>query len=456
MSNKKNIIKLDEFNVNSIAEIQGKRELLENIVKENPFVEVIDNTTYEVGKKSRTALRTARTSTRAEEKVLVDAIKKNITDKIKVIYAEFVDITGPAEDLQQETITSYENIKALEKAERDRIAEERREGFIADINTFYDTVKSEIELLTFEREKDYSIPMVVSGLDLEPTNFEEFQDMFDSKLEILKMQLSDKKKILAEKEEIRIALKKIEDAKLEVARIETIKGTIQKYFNHWNGKINSLSLDDFVVLKKEFNDADGFDCQELQPKFAEKRAELVKLLEVRQSELLTLEKQRLAQVLFEKEKADFKAEQKAILDANEKAKIASEMKHKQTQKDNQNTIDNAIVIARSEELEVLGFYDIFTSGGTLSNTYVRELLLKYSDTDWDLYLDELKKIKNSVVEVNEVEVGEDVAHDSTVKVDCYGATGLKTKEDLIAEINDFIVVAKYDDLVKVADLIKTL
>lgn len=456
MSNKKNIIKLDEFNVNAIAEIQGKRELLENIVKENPFVEVIDNTTYEIGKKSRTALRTARTSTRAEEKVLVDAIKKNITDKIKVIYAEFVDITGPAEDLQQETITSYENIKALEKAERDRIEEERKQKHIETISSYFATSEYLIRCLGYEESKNFTINPTYEGSPISKNQFEEFQDIFDSKLEILKMQLSDKKKILAEKEEIRIALKEIEDAKLEAARIETIKGTIQKYFNHWNGKINSLSLNDFVVLKKEFNDADGFDCQELQPKFAEKRAELVKLLEVRQSELLTLEKQRLAQVLFEKEKADFKAEQKATLDANEKAKIASEMKHKQTQEDNQNTIDNAIVIARSEELEVLGFYDIFTSGGTLSNTYVRELLLKYSDTDWDLYLDELKKIKNSVVEVNEVEVGEDVAHDSTVKVNCYGATGLKTKEDLIAEINDFIVVAKYDDLVKVADLIKTL
>jgi len=450
MSNKKKIIKLDEFNVNAIAEIQGKRELLENIVKENPFVEVIDNTTYEVGKKSRTALRTARTSTRAEEKVLVDAIKKNITDKIKVIYAEFVDITGPAEDLQQETITSYENTKALEKAERDRIEEERKQKHITAIDFYFNQITSFISLLDYESSKSYEINPMYGGKPVAENQFEEFQDMFCSKIEILKMQLSDKKKILTEKEEIRIALQVIEDAKLEAVRIDTIKGTIEKYFNHWNGKINSVGFDDYNSLRIEFNDADGFDCQELQPKFAEKRAELVKLMEARKLQLETIETQRIAQVKFEKEKAIFKAEQKAILDANEKVRLASEAIQKEIQDNNQRIMDDAAVVERTKELQVLGFYNIFTVGGTLSNARVRALLLKYSDSDWELYINELQ------IKVIYAEVVEDVAHDSTVKVDCYGATGLKTKEDLIAEIDDFIAVAKYDDLIKVVGLIKTL
>jgi hypothetical protein len=455
MSNKKKIIKLDEFNVNAIAEIQGKRELLENIVKENPFVEVIDNTTYEVGKKSRTALRTARTSTRAEEKVLVDAIKKNITDKIKVIYAEFVDITGPAEDLQQETITSYENTKALEKAERDRIEEERKQKHITAIDFYFNQITSFILLLDYESSKSYEINPMYGGKPVAENQFEEFQDMFCSKIEILKMQLSDKKKILTEKEEIRIALQIIEDAKLEAVRIDTIKGTIERFFNHWNGKINSVSFDDYNSLRKEFNEADGFDCQELQPKFAEKRAELVKLIEARKLQLETIETQRLAQVKFEEEKAIFKAEQKAILDANEKTRLASEAKHKKTLEDNQNTIDNAIVIARSEELVVLGFYNIFTVNGTLSNARVRELLLDYNDNNWIAYINEIVRLASLAEKTNEVEVGENTCNELLAGVDFEEATQ-KTKEDLIAEIDDFITVAKYDDLVKVVDLIKTL
>jgi hypothetical protein len=423
MSNKKNIIKLDEFNVNAIAEIQGKRELLENIVKENPFVEVIDNTTYEVGKKSRTALRTARTSTRAEEKVLVDAIKKNITDKIKVIYAEFVDITGPAEDLQQETITSYENTKALEKAERDRIEEERKQKHITAIDFYFNQITSFISLLDYESSKSYEINPMYGGKPVAENQFEEFQDMFCSKIEILKMQLSDKKKILTEKEEIRIALQVIEDAKLEAVRIDTIKGTIEKYFNHWNGKINSVGFDDYNSLRIEFNDADGFDCQELQPKFAEKRAELVKLMEARKLQLETIETQRIAQVEFEKEKAIFKAEQKAM--------------------------------ERTKELQVLGFYNIFTVGGTLSNARVRELLLKYSDSDWHLYINELEKIKNSAVEVNENEVVENTCNELLAGVDFEEATQ-KTSKELLSEIKAFLKIAKHEDLIRIIELLDTL
>jgi hypothetical protein len=288
------------------------------------------------------------------------------------------------------------------------------------------------------------------GKPVAENQFEEFQDMFCSKIEILKMQLSDKKKILTEKEEIRIALQIIEDAKLEAVRVDTIKGTIEKFFNYWNGKINSVGFDDYNSLRKEFNEADGFDCQELQPQFAEKRAELVILLDVRKSQLLALENQRIAQVKFEEEKAIFKAEQKAILDANEKVRLASEAIQKEIQDNNQRVMDDAVVVERTKELLVLGFYKIFTVDGTMSNARVRALLLKYSDSDWELYINELK------IKAIYAKVVEDVAHDSTVKVDCYGATGLKTKEDLIAEIDDFITVAKYDDLVKVVGLIKTL
>ena len=63
---KQEISKIENFNVNALEEIKGKEKLIESVIKENPFVKIVDNKTYEEGKKSLTALRTCRTDLEKE------------------------------------------------------------------------------------------------------------------------------------------------------------------------------------------------------------------------------------------------------------------------------------------------------------------------------------------------------------------------------------------------------
>ena len=72
---KQEISKIENFNVNALEEIKGKEKLIESVIKENPFVKIVDNKTYEEAKKSRTALRTCRTDLEKEEKALHNAVK---------------------------------------------------------------------------------------------------------------------------------------------------------------------------------------------------------------------------------------------------------------------------------------------------------------------------------------------------------------------------------------------
>ena len=108
------LITLDDFNVNALAEIAGKKEIQESLVASNPFVAIIDNATFDVAKKSRTLLRTGRTDLEKEEKMVVAKVKNIITDPIKKTYQDLIAITTPHEVIQQTEITRYESIKENE------------------------------------------------------------------------------------------------------------------------------------------------------------------------------------------------------------------------------------------------------------------------------------------------------------------------------------------------------
>ena len=43
----KSVLKLDDLKVSNLPELQGWKDKQEKLVKDNPFVEIIDNKTYE-------------------------------------------------------------------------------------------------------------------------------------------------------------------------------------------------------------------------------------------------------------------------------------------------------------------------------------------------------------------------------------------------------------------------
>ena len=58
---KKDALQLEDLKVSNLPELQGWKEKQQKLVEENPYVEIVDNKSYEVACKSRTALLKGRT-----------------------------------------------------------------------------------------------------------------------------------------------------------------------------------------------------------------------------------------------------------------------------------------------------------------------------------------------------------------------------------------------------------
>jgi hypothetical protein len=413
---KDKLITLDDFNVNALAEIQGKKDQQLKLVKENPFVEITDNATWEVAKKSRTLLRTGRTDLEKEKKSVLRKIKEVITEPVSKTYDSFIEISKPHEDKQQEEVKRYEDIKENERKERERIDNERKEKHRTAIDAFFVSTKQQIESLTFETAKTFEFEIKVDGENVTAEHFEEFQDLFEGKLEVLKMQLHEKRTMLQEREDIRVEQEKIAAEKKEQDRIDGIKKSIENFFNYWSSLINQLTFANITSFKKKFNEEDGFDCQEFQPLFGEKRAELVKQIELR--------------VQFLQDQEQLRIDREAVAKQKQENLIAS----------------------RTNELISLGFDKDGTYDTPQFKMIVSEDDLLCEESEWRLLIFEAKdsiRIANIPVVVEEVVEVEVPSTEPTVsEVDYEGNIPKPTKEELQELLTKWIAESSKKQLLK--------
>lgn len=300
---KQKISKIENFNVNALEEIKGKEKLIESVIKENPFVKIVDNKTYEEGKKSRTALRTCRTDLEKEEKALHNAVKKVLTEPIKNIYGTFKEKVTPLEDKQQEEVKAWEDIKEKERQEKLRIEEARKQKHRDNIELFFNLNKIIIEDLTFENIRH---ELVFSNDDQEFTSesFEEFSDVFEAKVDVLTTMLKDKINTLQEKENIRLENERLENERKENERKQNIRTLIDIFYSKWHELFTEMGFEDIKEVSLNFNSEKPIDCAEFQDEYATKRASLVRMLEAKVNFLTQAENQRIQQEKLDQEKAE--------------------------------------------------------------------------------------------------------------------------------------------------------
>ena len=140
---------LTNFNPNQIVDFSKWEKQQQQVVAENPFIEVVDNETWEIGKSRRTALRTARTTLEKER----DDVKRELNNVKKFVankYDEFIEITVPAEEKQQETVKAFEAKKEAEK-QREAEAEEKRAN---DIRERIDTIEGQLDAVVLKMKHD--------------------------------------------------------------------------------------------------------------------------------------------------------------------------------------------------------------------------------------------------------------------------------------------------------------
>jgi hypothetical protein len=215
-------LQLSDLKVSNLPELQGWKEKQEQLVSENPYVEITDNKTYEVACKSRTALLKGRTELEKQEKLIVSKLTAFRKD-INAVIGYFIDITEPHEDKQQQEVKRYENIKAQVKAEEERIERERIEKIKTKIDLFEsDSYKiiQETNIENVEMHKTMLDAFVNDEFD-----YEEYDIMFEQARMRIQASWDAKCGDIQEKEEQRKRNEQLEKENLEAKRISDLQAS---------------------------------------------------------------------------------------------------------------------------------------------------------------------------------------------------------------------------------------
>jgi hypothetical protein len=209
----KEVLNLDELNVNQLPELATFETTQKELVKSNPFVEIIDNKTYEQAKVHRTALLKGRTSLENQEKLIASKLsnfRKSVGEKTK----KLIEITLPFEEKQQSEVKRWENIKEAEKAEKERLEQERIDGIKSKINEIETQCYSVIQKITFDTI--LGTTQEVANLLETEFDFEEYDVMFEQMKTRVSNDLMNKTNDLTQREKER---KEREDLKKELFQV---------------------------------------------------------------------------------------------------------------------------------------------------------------------------------------------------------------------------------------------
>lgn len=215
------IFELEKFEPSQLPELAGLKEKQLQIVQDNPFVEIIDNSTFEAAKKARTQLVSARTDIEKQDKLIASKIKK-FREAVAAVSGDLIAITKPHEEKQQAEVRRYEAIKEAERAEKERIEAERVEGIKNAIRTLNTEAMAKIEKLQFDGidalKKDFEENLFKTDTE----QFAEFVYQFSELVHAVQVALDAKVKVLEGAEAQRIEAARIakEMAKFEKERAE--------------------------------------------------------------------------------------------------------------------------------------------------------------------------------------------------------------------------------------------
>jgi len=313
------LIQIDQIDVNDLPELQGMKEKQLQIVKENPFVEITDNKTYEEAKKTRTTLVTARTEIQNQDKLIASKIKK-FREAVAGVSEGLISITKPHEEKQQSEVKRWEEIKEKEKQEKLRIEEERKNKIRDSINSLYEEALQKINKLSFETIDSLKVDFEQNLFQTDVAQFEEFELDFNEKIILVKNTLSSKIKALEQAEANRLEKIKMEEERKELEAAQSKLEADRKADEDRLAKIKADQEAELEAERKKFAKEKGEQDAAMKEQQAKIDAENKKLQDEK-DRLAKIESDRIAK---EKAEQDAKAEEdrkaKEEADAEKKAK----------------------------------------------------------------------------------------------------------------------------------------
>ena len=210
----KKIIELDKIDVSKLSDFQKFKEKQLLVIRENPFIEIKDHESYRKAKEARTALVRARTTIEKQDKLIASKISA-FRKRVVALKQELIDISSEAEIKQQNEVKRWEEIKAAEKAERERVEAERKEKIKAKITEFYNAELKKINALTYDETQE-KLQKIGEGVDV--SELQEFNALFYEKCNVLEELRENRIISLKQEEEQRIERALIQKEREELER----------------------------------------------------------------------------------------------------------------------------------------------------------------------------------------------------------------------------------------------
>lgn len=296
------VIDFEKFSIAQLPELQGKKEEIALVIKANPIVEIVDNSTYELAKKSRTAVRSLRTSLESEQKTVKKKIKEFVLDVVDGEYSNLVTDVKSAEKQRQDPIDVWEEKKEQERLEKARLEQERIDGIKGKISLFFTDWSSRIGSLQFANLENLSTEFTDAIEKYDKKELQEFEVLFVDAVSNLTYMFSEKKANLVAQEQIRIDNLLIQEKNAENYRI-------QDWQRVWNANIDTLSFDDIKDVKSVLVKSKLADLKHYSNEYEEIYTSTEKRLHSQIELISKAEEQRIAQEKFLKEKKEFEEKQ---------------------------------------------------------------------------------------------------------------------------------------------------
>lgn len=272
---------------NQLIHVNEWEQKLKKLVKENPFVEIVDKESYNLAKSRKAVLKNARLELRttgkkeSQESILLTKLK-GITEFVKEKITFLVAIPTTPEDLQQDEIDRYDLILQAEKDEADRLEGIRTDAIKTEIERVKGVLQETIDGSSFATLVDDELAfrlLATSGFD-----FQEFDFLFDEMIAEMTKKMEDNVQLIKDEESTRVEnLSKEIESKLNQMivdgqqLVDEIDGTIdEKLLKQMTSGIFQTLIDCEVE----------FDQASIEKMEAEKQKVLTKI-----SEKLTLIKE---------------------------------------------------------------------------------------------------------------------------------------------------------------------
>jgi hypothetical protein len=296
------VIDFTQFSVAQLPELKGKKEEIASVIEANPIVEIVDNATYESAKKSRTAVRSLRTSLESEQKTVKKRIKENVLDVVDKEYDLLVALVKGSEQLRQEPIDAWEIKKENERKEKERLEQARIDDIKTRISDYVASWKEAFGFMVFANIKDVLDDFHESNNTFDKTLLQEFDVLFDREVSTLAELLDSKISTLKEQEQIRIDNLLIQEKNVE----QTL---IQEWQRTWSANIDTLSVSDIADVKSILAKSKLANLKHYVSGYEEIYLSTEKRLHSQIEFVSKAEEQRIAQDKLDQEKKEFEEKQ---------------------------------------------------------------------------------------------------------------------------------------------------